>query len=295
MKQRDRNQKRMWGETIHWSRKLHREMSKGVMDMMRKTYASPPTPPPPSVVRWQGTPPEATTIINAVIEWTHIFISYWFISNSPLILGGHHCAVAFLLPGLRFSAPPAITVVITALPPRKLFTVSYLRKKRMKKWVSVVETNAKERREKKKSAVWRRAIKSVEAITFRRVRSQNTIQMNFCCCAISVLIVKVLNVFNTLGVGWGWNRQLTQTCLFFGTRHSENERWGKTWAVTSIKDCEDEAELVFKTILDFKTYGTRSGIIKSSSMGCSLFSDSASCPPSHCLQHLLSSTHLHVL
>lgn len=40
------------------------------------------------VVGWQSAPPEAAAIIKAVIEWTHIFISYWFISNSPLIFAG---------------------------------------------------------------------------------------------------------------------------------------------------------------------------------------------------------------
>lgn len=39
--------------------------------------------------------------------------------------GGHRRTVAFLFPGLRSSAPPDITVVITALPPGKLFTGSY--------------------------------------------------------------------------------------------------------------------------------------------------------------------------
>lgn len=87
------------------------------------------------VVGWQSAPPEATAVIKAVIEWTHIFISYWFISNSPLISGGHHRTVAFLLPRLRSSAPPDITVVITALPPRKLFTVSYS----SKNWMSILE------------------------------------------------------------------------------------------------------------------------------------------------------------
>lgn len=104
------------------------------------------TAPEHSVVGWQSTPPEATAIIKAVIEWTHIFISYWFISNSPLISGGHRCTVAFLLPRLRSSAPPDITVVITALPPRKLFTVSY----RNKNWMSILEEKSrKEEREEK--------------------------------------------------------------------------------------------------------------------------------------------------
>lgn len=40
------------------------------------------------VVGWQSAPPGAAAIIKAVIEWTHIFISYWFISNSPLISAG---------------------------------------------------------------------------------------------------------------------------------------------------------------------------------------------------------------
>ncbi len=91
-------------------------------------------------VGWQSVPPEATAVIKAVIVWTHIFISYWFISNSPLISGGHHRTVAFLLPRLRFSAPPDITVVITALPPRKLFTVSYS----SKNWMSIPEEKADE-------------------------------------------------------------------------------------------------------------------------------------------------------
>lgn len=103
------------------------------------------------VVGWQSAPPEATAVIKAVIEWTHIFISYWFISNSPLISGGHHRTVAFLLPRLRSSAPPDITVVITALPPRKLFTVSYS----SKNWMSIREekrqTKRREGRSKKTS------------------------------------------------------------------------------------------------------------------------------------------------
>lgn len=98
------------------------------------------------VVGWQSAPPEATAVIKAVIEWTHIFISYWFISNSPLISGGHHRTVAFLLPRLRSSAPPDITVVITALPPRKLFTVSYS----SKNWMSILEEKADEGRRGKK-------------------------------------------------------------------------------------------------------------------------------------------------
>lgn len=98
------------------------------------------------VVGWQSAPPEATAVIKAVIEWTHIFISYWFISNSPLISGGHHRTVAFLLPRLRSSAPPDITVVITALPPRKLFTVSY----RSKNWMSILEEREKKADEKRK-------------------------------------------------------------------------------------------------------------------------------------------------
>lgn len=96
------------------------------------------------VVGWQSAPPEATAVIKAVIEWTHIFISYWFISNSPLISGGHHRTVAFLLPRLRSSAPPDITVVITALPPRKLFTVS----KRSKNWMSILEEKSRRKEEK---------------------------------------------------------------------------------------------------------------------------------------------------
>lgn len=54
--------------------------------------------------------------------------------------------MAFLLPRLRSSAPPDITVVITALPPRKLFTVSY----RNKNWMSILEEKSrKEEREEK--------------------------------------------------------------------------------------------------------------------------------------------------
>lgn len=97
-------------------------------------------------VGWQSAPPEATAVIKAVIEWTHIFISYWFISNSPLISGGHHRTVAFLLPRLRSSAPPDITVVITALPPRKLFTVSYS----SKNWMSIRKEKADEGKRGKK-------------------------------------------------------------------------------------------------------------------------------------------------
>lgn len=101
------------------------------------------------VVGWQSTPPEATAVIKAVIEWTHIFISYWFISNSPLISGGHHRTVAFLLPRLRSSAPPDITVVITVLPPRKLFTVSYS----SKNWMSILEEKAEDRKRGKKKTL----------------------------------------------------------------------------------------------------------------------------------------------
>lgn len=96
------------------------------------------------VVGWQSAPPEAAAVIKAVIEWTHIFISYWFISNSPLISGGHHYTVAFLLPRLRSSASPDITVVITALPPCKLFTVSY----RSKNWMSILEENKADERKR---------------------------------------------------------------------------------------------------------------------------------------------------
>ena len=120
------------------------------------------------VVGWQSAPPEATAVIKAVIEWTHIFISYWFISNSPLISGGHHRTVAFLLPRLRSSAPPDITVVITALPPRKLFTVSYS----SKNWMSILEEKKKKgrRREEKGEKHWAkgRDQKDSEAITCRR-------------------------------------------------------------------------------------------------------------------------------
>lgn len=102
------------------------------------------------VVGWQSAPPEATAVIKAVIVWTHIFISYWFISNSPLISGGHHRTVAFLLPRLRFSAPPDITVVITALPPRKLFTVSYS----SKNWMSIPEEKAHEGKRGEEKKHW---------------------------------------------------------------------------------------------------------------------------------------------
>ena len=118
---------------------------------------------------WQSAPPEATVVIKAVIEWTHIFISYWFISNSPLILGGHHRAVAFLLPRLRSSAPPDITVVITVLPPRKLFTVSFC----SKNWISVLEEEKKKSKWKGEKmegggyADWKGAIKNSKTITYR--------------------------------------------------------------------------------------------------------------------------------
>lgn len=102
------------------------------------------------VVGWQSAPPEAAAVIKAVIEWTHIFISYWFISNSPLISGGHHCTVAFLLPRLRSSASPDITVVITALPPCKLFTVSY----RSKNWMSILEENKADERKRGRKKHW---------------------------------------------------------------------------------------------------------------------------------------------
>lgn len=103
----------------------HREMSIEWYEYDEKDGEKHKWAPPLSVVGWQSTLPEATAVIKAVIEWTHIFISYWFISNSPLISGGHRHSVAFLLPRLRSPAPPDITVVITALPPRKLFAVSY--------------------------------------------------------------------------------------------------------------------------------------------------------------------------
>lgn len=117
------------------------------------------------VVGWQSAPPEATAVIKAVIEWTHIFISYWFISNSPLISGGHHRTVAFLLPRLRSSAPPDITVVITALPPRKLFTVSYS----SKNWMSILEEKKQTKgRERRKNTDWKGEIKDSKSITYRR-------------------------------------------------------------------------------------------------------------------------------
>lgn len=54
--------------------------------------------------------------------------------------------MAFLLPGLHSSALPDITVVITALSPRKLFTVS----RGGKNGVSLREEAADEGREGKK-------------------------------------------------------------------------------------------------------------------------------------------------
>lgn len=150
--------------------------------------------PPHSVVGWQSTPPEATAVIKAVIDWTHIFISYWFISNSPLISGGHCCTVAFLLPRLRPSAPPDITVVITALPPRKLFTVSYC----SKNWMSILEEKRQTKgREGRKNNDWKGEIKDSEAITHRPAVWQNwtTMAVNSCHCAISALTVRVLDLF----------------------------------------------------------------------------------------------------
>lgn len=119
------------------------------------------------VVGWQSAPPEATAVIKAVIEWTHIFISYWFISNSPLISGGHHRTVAFLLPRLRSSAPPDITVVITALPPHKLFTVSY----RSKNWMSILEEKSRRKEEREEKTLTEREKSKTARLSPTGVRS----------------------------------------------------------------------------------------------------------------------------
>lgn len=177
------------------------------------------------VVGWQSAPPEATAVIKAVIEWTHIFISYWFISNSPLISGGHHRTVAFLLPRLRFSAPPDITVVITALPPRKLFTVSY----RSKNWMSILEEKSRRREEReeerKKNTDWKGEIKDSKAITFRRAVWQNriTIGVNNCHCAISALIVKVLDLFKATGE--------QRSCCCYSRHKLFLRKWGERGGV----------------------------------------------------------------
>lgn len=161
-----------------------------------------------SAVRWQSAPPEATAVINAVIEWTHIFISYWFISNSPLILGGHHHTVAFLLPRLRFSAPPAITVVITAPPPRKLFTVSYRWNKKKKYSRGNKKANEREEQEegrergKKKKQTEREQSKAARlsptGVRFDKTELQWA--LNNCCCVIPALIVKELNLLKAQGM-----------------------------------------------------------------------------------------------
>lgn len=167
------------------------------MNMMRKTEEHRPAAAH-SVVVWQSTPPEATAIIKAVIEWTHIFISYWFISNSPLISGGHRRTVAFLLPRLRSSAPPDITVVITALPPRKLFTVSYCNKN----WMSILEEKSRKEEKEEKNNDWEGEIKDSKAITHRRTVCQNstTTAVNSCRCAISAWIVRVLHLLKATNI-----------------------------------------------------------------------------------------------
>ncbi len=150
------------------------------------------------VVGWQSAPPEATAVIKAVIEWTHIFISYWFISNSPLISGGHHRTVAFLLPRLRSSAPPDITVVITALPPRKLFTVSYS----SKNWMSILEEKSRRKEERGEKTLTEREKSKTASLSPTGVRFDKTELQWAWTIAIVLfqpLIVKVLDLFRAPG------------------------------------------------------------------------------------------------